>query len=62
MEILESDSLTHNETVDELFGTTFNIIRDTAKDIGQKTCDLIGEPLAFSFKDCKIFLFSNLRY
>ncbi|XWS49898.1 hypothetical protein CRYUN_Cryun12cG0042400 [Craigia yunnanensis] len=45
VEILESDSLTHHEAVDELFVTTFNIIRDTAKDIGRKICDLIGEPV-----------------
>ncbi|KAA3456483.1 DNA topoisomerase 4 subunit B [Gossypium australe] len=54
--ILESDSLTHNETVDELFGTTFNIIRDTAKDIGQKTCDLIGTRVVFwDLRDAFLF-------
>ncbi|XP_022720063.1 uncharacterized protein LOC111277894 isoform X1 [Durio zibethinus] len=46
-EILESDSLTHNEAVDELFVTTFNIIRDTSKDIGRKICDLIGTRVVF---------------
>ncbi|KAG8496041.1 hypothetical protein CXB51_009399 [Gossypium anomalum] len=56
VEILESDSLTHNETVDELFGTTFNIIRDTAKDIGQKTCDLIGTRVVFwDLRDAFLF-------
>ncbi|OMO79503.1 hypothetical protein CCACVL1_13646, partial [Corchorus capsularis] len=37
-EILESDALRHDEAVDELFVTTFNIIRDTANDIGRKIC------------------------
>ncbi|KAK5847109.1 protein unc-13 homolog isoform X1 [Gossypium arboreum] len=56
VEILESDSLTHNETVDELFGTTFNIIRDTAKDIGLKTCDLIGTRVVFwDLRDAFLF-------
>ncbi|KAG4206553.1 hypothetical protein ERO13_A03G018300v2 [Gossypium hirsutum] len=56
VEILESDSLTHNETVDELFGTTFNIIGDTAKDIGQKTCDLIGTRVVFwDLRDAFLF-------
>ncbi|PPS07217.1 hypothetical protein GOBAR_AA13444 [Gossypium barbadense] len=56
VEILESDSLTHNETVDELFGTTFNIIRDTAKDSGQKTCDLIGTRVVFwDLRDAFLF-------
>ncbi|XVF10658.1 hypothetical protein REPUB_Repub07fG0201300 [Reevesia pubescens] len=47
VEILESDSLTHHEAVDELFVTTFNIIRDTAKDIGRKICGLIGTRVVF---------------
>ncbi|OMP09656.1 hypothetical protein COLO4_05255 [Corchorus olitorius] len=46
-EILESDALTHDEAVDELFVTTFNIVRDTANDIGRKICELIGTRVVF---------------
>ncbi|KAK9006423.1 hypothetical protein V6N11_035462 [Hibiscus sabdariffa] len=56
VEILESDSLTHHEAVDELFATTFSIIRDTAKDIGEKICDLIGARVVFwDLRDAFLF-------
>ncbi|EOY24649.1 Uncharacterized protein TCM_016195 isoform 3 [Theobroma cacao] len=56
VEILESDSLSHHEAVDELFVTTFNIIRDTAKDTGRKICDLIGTRVVFwDLRDAFLF-------
>ncbi|XVF51538.1 hypothetical protein PTKIN_Ptkin04bG0192800 [Pterospermum kingtungense] len=59
-EILESDSLIHHETVDELFVTTFDIIRDTSKDIGRRICDLIGTRVVFwDLRDA--FLFNLYR-
>ena len=37
-----------SESIDELFATTFNIIRDTATDAINKICDFIGELISSS--------------
>ncbi|RVW16444.1 hypothetical protein CK203_067831 [Vitis vinifera] len=41
LENLEESSMMSSESIDELFATTFNIIRDTATDAINKICDFI---------------------
>ncbi|RVX09139.1 hypothetical protein CK203_013911 [Vitis vinifera] len=48
LENLEESSMMSSESIDELFSTTFNIIRDTATDAINKICDFIGELISSS--------------
>ncbi|XP_034709140.1 protein unc-13 homolog isoform X2 [Vitis riparia] len=47
LENLEESSMMSSESIDELFATTFNIIRDTATDAINKICDFIGTKVVF---------------